>query len=79
MIGRRRGDLPRYAAQSVRDQLLQAPARAVSGQHGKVVQMDGSASVRLGDLIIINFAEPVIGCDGTGIGQNKSADGIRNR
>ena len=38
--------------------------------------MDGGAAVRLGDLVVIHFAEPVVGSDGAGVGEDQSADGI---
>ena len=40
--------------------------------------MDRCAAVRLGDLVVINFAQPVVRCDRAGVGKNKSAYGIRN-
>ena len=38
--------------------------------------MDGGAAVGLGHLIVVHFAEPIVGGDGTGIGQNQAAHGI---
>ena len=40
------------------------------------MQVDGRTAVCHGDLVVIDFAEPVIGCDRTGVGENQSADGI---
>ena len=41
--------------------------------------MDRGAAVRLRDLVVIDFAQPVVGCDGAGIGQDQSAHGIGHR
>ena len=67
MVGRGRSDLARYAAQAFLDQLLQAPACAVAGQHGQIVQMDRRAAVSLGYFVVIYFAQPVVGCDRAGV------------
>ena len=76
MLGRRGCDLARYAAEAFLDQLLQAPARAVAGQHGQIMKMDGGAAVSPGDLLVIDLAQPVVGRDGAGIGQDQSAHRI---
>ena len=34
--------------------------------------------VRLGDLVVIDLGEPVVCCDGAGVGKDKSADRIGN-
>ena len=68
MLRWRRGDLARNAAKPFLDQLLQAPAGAVAGEHGKIVEMDVAISVSVGHFLVIDLAEPVIGGDGAGVG-----------
>ena len=46
------------------------------GQHGKVVQMNIGIAVRVGDFIIVNFGEPVVCRNRSGVGKDQSADGI---
>ncbi len=65
-------------AQALLNQLLQAPAGAVAGEHGQVVDVDVAAAVGLGDLLVIDLAEPVVGRNGAGVGQNQAAHGIRH-
>ena len=79
VVGGRGCNLSRNASESLLDQLLQAPARAVSGEHGKVVQMDRRAAVRSGDFIVIDLAQPVVGRDGAGVGKNQSAHRVGDR
>ena len=74
MLGRCGGDPSGYAAQAFLDQLFEAPARAVAGQHGQIMQMDKAFAVRLRDLIIIDLGQPVVGSDRTGVGQDQTAD-----
>ena len=71
--------LPRHAAQALLDQLLQAPARAVAGQHRQVVQVDRRAAVRLGNLLVVHLAEPVVRRDRARIGQDQAPHRVRNR
>ena len=68
-------DLPGNA-QSLLDQLLQTPAGAVAGEHTQIMEMDIAAAVSLGDLGVIDLAEPVVGGDGAGVGQDKTAYGV---
>ena len=68
-----------YAAQTLLNQLLEAPAGAVAGEHGEVVQMDVGVAVGLGDLVVIDLAEPVVGGDGAGVGQDQTAHGVGHR
>ena len=70
------GTLAGNAAEAFLDQLLQAPARAVAGQHAQVMDMDRGAAVGVGDLVVIDLAEPVVRRDGAGVGQDQSAHGI---
>ena len=63
-------------AEALLDELLQAPAGAVAGEHGEVVEVDVAAFVGGGDLWVIDLAEPVIGGDGAGVGQDQAAHGI---
>ena len=68
-----RGDLAGYAAKSLLDQLLQAPAGAVAGEHAQIVQVDVAVAVGLADLLVIHLAEPVVGGDGAGVGEDQAA------
>ena len=63
-------------AQALLDQLLQAPAGTVAGEHGQVVQMQVAVAVGIGDFLVIHLAEPVIGGDGAGVGEDQAAHGI---
>ena len=74
MLGGSGGDPAGNAAQTFLDQLLQTPACAVTGQHGQIVQMDEALAVGLRDLIVIDLSQPVVGCDGAGVGQDQAAD-----
>ena len=79
VAGGRGRDLTRHAAQALLDQLLQAPARAVAGQHRQVVQVDRRAAVRLGNLLVVHLAEPVVRRDRARIGQDQAPHRVRNR
>ena len=63
-------------AETLLDELLQTPAGAVAGEHAQVVQMNVAVAVCVGDLLIVDLAEPVVGGDGAGVGEDKSADGV---
>ena len=76
VVGGGGGDLAGHAAQTLLDQLLQTPAGAVAGEHAQVVEMDGGAAVGLGHLLVIDLAEPVVGGDGAGVGQDQTAHGV---
>ena len=76
MLCRRAGDLAGNAAQTLLDELLQTPAGAVAGEHRQIVQMELRVAMGIGNLLIINLAEPIIRSDGAGIGENQAADGI---
>ena len=79
-VGRRRGtDLSRYAAKPLLDELPEAPSSTVAGEHAEVVQVQLCIPMRLCDLRVINFAQPVIRRDRAGVGQDQAADGIRDR
>ena len=69
-------DLAGDTAQAFHNQLLQAPACAVAGEHAKVVQVQSSGAVGFGDLVVVDLGEPVVGGDGTGVGEDQTADGI---
>ena len=60
-------------AQALLDQLLEAPASTVAGEHGEVVEMNVAALVSLGHLLVIDLAEPVVGGDGAGVGEDQAA------
>ena len=76
MVGRRGSDFARNTAETFHDQLLETPACAVTCQHGEIVQVNGRAAMRHSDFIVVDFAEPVIRSDCTGIGENQTTDGI---
>ena len=79
-MGRRRGtDLSRYAAKPLLDELPEAPSSTVAGEHAEVVQVQLCIPMRLCDLRVVNFAQPVIRRDRAGVGQDQAADGIRDR
>ncbi len=73
MLGRCGCDAAGNAPQSLLDQLLEAPARAVARQHGQVVEMDKTVPVGLGYLVVVDLGQPVVGRDRAGIGQNETA------
>ncbi|MPM63455.1 hypothetical protein SDC9_110335 [bioreactor metagenome] len=75
MAGGGGGDLSGNAAKPLGNELLQAPSGAVAGEHGEVVYVEIAALVGLGNLRIVNLAEPVVGGDGAGVGENQSAHG----
>ena len=63
-------------AEAFGDQLLQAPARAVARQHAQVVQVQVAVAVGIRDLLVIDLAQPVVGRDRAGVGEDQTADGI---
>ena len=76
MLGRGAGDLARHTPQPFLNELLQAPTGAVAGEHRQIMDMEVRVAVGAADLLVINLAEPVIGCDGAGVGQDQSAHGV---
>ena len=79
MRGRGGADLPRNTAEPLFNELLEAPSGAVAGEHAEVVQVQLCIPMRLCDLRVVNFAQPVIRRDRAGVGQDQAADGIRDR
>ena len=79
MARRRRRYLARYAAQALLYELTQRPARAIAREHGKVVDMHVGIAVRGGYLVVVDLAQPVVGGDRARVGQDKSADRVRDR
>ena len=71
-----RGDFARDAAEAFLDQLLEGPTSAVAGKHGKIVDMDIGVAVSIGDFPVVDFGEPIVSGDGTGVGKDKATDGI---
>ena len=69
-------DLAGHAAKTLLNELFERPTGAVTGQHGKVVQMDIGVAVCLGDLLVIDLGKPVVGRDGAGVGKNEAAHRI---
>ena len=76
MLGGRGGYLARNAAQTLFDELTERPARAVTGEHRKIVKMYVRPAVRVRYLLVVNFAEPVVGGYRAGVGKDKSAHRI---
>ena len=72
VTGGGRGDFPRHASQTLIDELFQGPPGAVPGEHGQVVEVQVPVPVGLGHLLVVDFAEPVVGGDGPGVGQNEA-------
>ena len=70
------GDFAGNTAESLFNELLKTPAGTVAGKHGKVVQMQIGVAVRVGDLLVIYLAEPVVCGDSSGIGENQAAHRI---
>ena len=69
-------DFPRHAAKPLLDELPETPSSTVAGEHAEVVQVQLRVPVRLRDLRVINFAQPVVCRDRAGVGQDQTADGI---
>ena len=63
-------------AETLLDELAQTPTGAVPGEHAQIVQVQVAVAVRVGDLLIVDLAEPVVGGDGAGVGEDEAADGI---
>ena len=77
-MARRGGvDLARNA-ETLLDELLETPSGAVAGEHTQIVQMQIAVAVRVGNLLVIDLAQPVVGGDRAGVGENETADGIRD-
>jgi len=76
MLGRRRGDLAGHAAESLLNELLETPARAVARQHRQVVQMQIRIAVGVRDLLVVDLGQPVVGRDRAGVRQNEAAHGV---
>ena len=72
-------DLSRHAAKPLLYELPEAPSSTVAGEHAQIMQMQIRVPVRLRDLCIVDLAQPVVGCDGAGVGEDQAADGICDR
>ena len=79
MLCRSGRNLSLDAAQPLLDQLLQGPARTVSGEHGKIVDVDIRVSVGVRNLLVIDLGKPVIGRHCPGVAENQPAHGIGDR
>ena len=73
MAGRCGRDLARNAAKPLLDELLEGPARAVSRQHGQIVQMQVAVAVGVGDLLVVDLRQPVVGRDRARVAQDQAA------
>ena len=76
VLGGGGGDLAGHAAETLLDQLLQAPAGAVAGEHGHVVDVEVAVAVGVGDFVVIDLGQPVVGSDGAGVGEDQAAHGV---
>ena len=63
-------------AEALLDQLLEAPAGTVAGEHAQIVQMQVAVAVGVADLLVVDLAEPVVCGDGAGVRKDKAADRI---
>ena len=73
VLGRGGGDFSGNAPQPLLDELLQGPAGAVAGEHAQVVEVDLRVAVGVGNLLVVDLGEPVVGGDGPGVGENEAA------
>ena len=65
-------DFVGHTSQSFLNELTQRPARAVSGKHRQIMDMEIGVSVGLGNGFGIDILEPVVGRNGAGIVENES-------
>ena len=72
------GYLSGHPAKAFLNKLFKGPAGAVTGQHGKVVDMYVGVSVCVADLVVVYLRQPVVGGNGAGIAENKAAYRIGN-
>ncbi|MPN08715.1 hypothetical protein SDC9_156000 [bioreactor metagenome] len=70
------GNLAGNAPKPLLNELFQAPPGAVAGEHGQIVNVEIAAFVGLSHLRVVNLAEPVVGGDSPGVGQNQPAHGV---
>ena len=63
-------------AEALLDQLLEAPAGTVAGEHAQIVQVQVAVAVGIADLLVVNLAEPVVCGDSSGVRKDKAADRI---
>ena len=63
-------------AETLLDELAETPAGTVTGEHAEVVEVQFAVAVSIGDLLVINLAQPVVCGDSAGVGEDKTADGI---
>ena len=56
------------------NELLDRPASTVACEHRKVMDMHIARAVSVRNLLIVDLAEPVVGCDGTAVGEDETAD-----
>ena len=73
------GDFSSDTAQAFLNQLLQTPAGTITCQHAQIMNMHITGLMGISDFLIIDFTQPVIGSDCSGVIQNQSAYGIGDR
>ena len=71
---RRRRNLAGDTAETFFDELLERPTRAITREHGQIVDMDLCFAVCFCDFVVVDFAEPVVCRHRAGVGKDKSAD-----
>ena len=79
MCGGRGGNFSGDTAKAFNDKLAKRPTCAITGKHGKVMNMDIGISVCFFNLVVVYFRKPIVSRDGAGVRKNKSADRICNR
>ncbi len=79
MLCRCRGNLACNTAKPLLNQLFQRPACTVPREHREVMNVDIRISVRAGNLLIIDFREPVVCGDCPRVGQYQPAHRVCNR
>ena len=76
MLGGSGSNFSGNAAEPLLDQLTQRPACTVTGKHGHIMDMHITVFMGICDLIVINFAQPIVCGDCAGVGKNQTADRI---
>lgn len=75
---RGRRNLAGDTAETFLDELLERPTGAITGEHGKVVNVNLRFAVRLCDFFVIDFAQPIVCRHCARVGKDKTADGVRH-
>ena len=70
------GDLAGDASKTLLYELTEGPARAVAGEHGKIVNVYIGVAVGVGNLLVVYLGKPVVGGDGAAVGEYEAAYGV---